>query len=148
MASCSVLVFCVAILSCLLCPGTTLSWDRRAQEGPSAASFPGKLSHGLLECSCGIGVLSVTVSPFCRASESILLLLLCWAPGGLSVDGRTGWRMVHHQSSMVPGDGKWKGPYPAAKGLHDANCRTQLLLVTSLTFQFSSKGNLLTLMSI
>lgn len=41
-----------------------------------------------------------------------------------------------------------KRPVPAAKGLHDAICGTQLLLVTSLTFQFSSKGNMLTLMSI
>lgn len=32
------------------------------------ASFPGKVSHGLLEWSCGIAVLSVTVSPCCRVS--------------------------------------------------------------------------------
>lgn len=69
MASCSVLVFCVAILIHLLGPAITPSWDRRVQEGPSMASFPGKVSHGLLECSGGIVVPGVSESPFGKASE-------------------------------------------------------------------------------
>lgn len=57
--------------------------------------------------------------------------------------------MVHYHSSMVHGDGRWKGPYPAVEGLLDTFCRTQFLLVTRLTFQLSLfQRHLLTLMSV
>lgn len=102
--------WCFVWLNCFICSGLAppCPGTGELRRAPVQHPFLGNSVMVFWNVLVGLPFLVSQRVPSAGLVRCALLLLLCWAPGGLSVDGRTVWRIVHHQSSMVPGDGNGK----------------------------------------